>query len=258
MQKYYTHSNGKQDGPFSIEELKIIQITRDTMIWFEGADNWRKAIEVEDLKDLFKIIPPPLPTMPPPSLSVQKPEAYAAVTTTPKPKAGNTNVGFFIVAFFIAAGVIGFIYVEQQQKQAEIEQQLEKQNIKIQEQEKLEAKRKEEQIKKEKETKEEESSMEFAALRAQYDAAVAALRVEKSRLNSISSFELLRSSSEKREQIQAQLVRISSAQTEVDRLKSEIGKKLLESKDKMEWKNQRNASKELKDRMKSIKSDMGE
>jgi hypothetical protein len=49
MQKFYIHRDNQQQGPFLKDELKDLKITCDTMVWFEGADNWIKAIEVEDL-----------------------------------------------------------------------------------------------------------------------------------------------------------------------------------------------------------------
>ena len=60
MQKYHYSDGDNHFGPFSIEELKDVKISKETMIWFEGLDNWIAAGEIEDLKDLFKSIPPPL------------------------------------------------------------------------------------------------------------------------------------------------------------------------------------------------------
>lgn len=60
MQKYHYSDGENHFGPFSIEELKDVKISKETMIWFEGLDNWIAAGEVEDLKDLFKSIPPSL------------------------------------------------------------------------------------------------------------------------------------------------------------------------------------------------------
>ena len=74
MKKYYYSDGENHFGPFSIEELKDVKISNETMVWFEGLDNWVPAGEVEDLKDLFKSIPPPLNInkLPPLTISVTK------------------------------------------------------------------------------------------------------------------------------------------------------------------------------------------
>ncbi len=60
MSNFYIHKDDQQQGPFTIDELKDLKITRETMVWFEGADEWKQAIEIEDLQEIFKSIPPPL------------------------------------------------------------------------------------------------------------------------------------------------------------------------------------------------------
>lgn len=53
--KEYFYSNGTdQKGPFSLEKLKECKITKETLIWFEGAKDWQKAGEIEEFKGLFK------------------------------------------------------------------------------------------------------------------------------------------------------------------------------------------------------------
>ena len=67
MKKYYVHKDNEQLGPLSIDDLKELKITRQTMIWYEGADTWKKAEEISDLDTILKSVPPPLLT--PPSLN---------------------------------------------------------------------------------------------------------------------------------------------------------------------------------------------
>ena len=55
-------------GPFNVDELKAKKITKTTQVWCEGLDDWRNAEEVEDLKSIFTVMPPPikqLVTIPP-------------------------------------------------------------------------------------------------------------------------------------------------------------------------------------------------
>ena len=60
MKKYF-YSNGKEKfGPFSFEELKNENITKDTLIWFEGLEDWKSAKEIGEFEEIFKLIPPPI------------------------------------------------------------------------------------------------------------------------------------------------------------------------------------------------------
>lgn len=46
--------NGQnQEGPFDIEQLKLLNINKDTPVWFEGIENWTTAEKVEDLKSIL-------------------------------------------------------------------------------------------------------------------------------------------------------------------------------------------------------------
>lgn len=59
MEKYYLHINNKQEGPFSLEELKEKNISKLTPIWFEGIQNWTAAGEIKELQEFFRITSPP-------------------------------------------------------------------------------------------------------------------------------------------------------------------------------------------------------
>lgn len=61
MKEYFYENDGKQFGPVDIESLKIIQITGETLIWFEGLPEWTRAKEIQELSDIIKKLPPPLP-----------------------------------------------------------------------------------------------------------------------------------------------------------------------------------------------------
>ncbi len=58
MKKYF-YSNGQdKEGPLSIEELKIEDIKPDTLIWYEGLDDWTPAIDIEEVKLILELNPP--------------------------------------------------------------------------------------------------------------------------------------------------------------------------------------------------------
>lgn len=60
MKKYF-YSDGKDKfGPFSFEELKNENITKETLIWFEGLEDWKPAKDISEFEEIFKLIPPPI------------------------------------------------------------------------------------------------------------------------------------------------------------------------------------------------------
>ncbi len=52
---FYIDATGKQRGTFSPEELKLESIRRDTLVWTQGMEQWKRADEVEELKYMFEI-----------------------------------------------------------------------------------------------------------------------------------------------------------------------------------------------------------
>ena len=62
--KYFIIEQGKQQGPFTIYELKDKGINSDTPVWSEGMDDWMPAGKVEELRGFLfntndKSTPPP-------------------------------------------------------------------------------------------------------------------------------------------------------------------------------------------------------
>jgi len=66
---YFVLVNNKQEGPFSVEQLKSFiqngQLLKETLMWKEGMAEWGKAENLNDIQGLFNLAPPPPP--PPPS-----------------------------------------------------------------------------------------------------------------------------------------------------------------------------------------------
>lgn len=60
MKKFFLHNGSENIGPFDIEELKEKKITKDTPIWYEGLEDWKDASEIEELKSILLVTPPPL------------------------------------------------------------------------------------------------------------------------------------------------------------------------------------------------------
>ena len=60
MKYYYYVKDDQQFGPFTIEELKLEKLKKDTLVWADGMSDWSKADEVEELKGILISDPPPL------------------------------------------------------------------------------------------------------------------------------------------------------------------------------------------------------
>jgi hypothetical protein len=80
--KYFIHDGAEQKGPFSIEELQSLNISKESMVWCEGLENWKPAGEIEELQSIFPVVamPPPLETKtntPPPFINAQNADASA-------------------------------------------------------------------------------------------------------------------------------------------------------------------------------------
>lgn len=63
--KVFIAVDGKQEGPYDLNTLREFaakgQLTRETLVWMEGMAGWTKAGEVDSLKSVFSVVPPPLP-----------------------------------------------------------------------------------------------------------------------------------------------------------------------------------------------------
>jgi len=203
MEKFYIQEDDQQQGPFSIEELKELKITRETMTWYEGVADWKEAGEIEELKELFKSIPPPLKSNPKVLSEIRK---------------DKTKLILFISALVIA--LVGILVYQNQQAKIEskINQQslqLQDQNWKIQQQESAEEAQKAEADKKQR-------AADLATLQSQYDNALNTLRKCQIQLNDDQKFKLLRTPAEKQSELDRDLESIRNWEKEVDRLKKEI------------------------------------
>ena len=92
MKEYYIHNGKDNRGPLNIEELKDQKITKDTPVWSNDMQNWKKAGEVDELKSILSNNPPPLKKL-------QKSEYQ-------KPKKSN-----FFKYLIIAIGSIAFLAI---------------------------------------------------------------------------------------------------------------------------------------------------
>lgn len=53
MKKYFCLKNGQQIGPFTYDELWNQQIAANTMVWYEGMQNWQEAYLLPEFVNWF-------------------------------------------------------------------------------------------------------------------------------------------------------------------------------------------------------------
>lgn len=60
MKKYYLNNGQENKGPFDIEEIRAQNINKNTLVWSDGMQKWKKAGDVDELKIILLTTPPPL------------------------------------------------------------------------------------------------------------------------------------------------------------------------------------------------------
>lgn len=58
MKIYFARINNENRGPYSLEELKSLNLNREDFIWKEGFADWKQVKELEELDSLFSSPPP--------------------------------------------------------------------------------------------------------------------------------------------------------------------------------------------------------
>lgn len=58
---YFVYLNNERKGPYSLEELADKYITEDILVWHEGLSDWKRAGELDELKEVVKQMPPDPP-----------------------------------------------------------------------------------------------------------------------------------------------------------------------------------------------------
>ena len=61
MKKFFYSDGQSKHGPFNTAELKTKNISPETLIWYEGLDDWKLAKDIEEMIPILELIPPPLP-----------------------------------------------------------------------------------------------------------------------------------------------------------------------------------------------------
>jgi hypothetical protein len=109
MKKYYLHNGTENIGPFDTDELKTKAITKNTEVWCEGMEDWRKAGEVDELKNSLTVLPPPIKsfTTPPPIQSKPIQETQQEIIPqTKKTSWGKVIAKSIMVTFLIIVAIV--------------------------------------------------------------------------------------------------------------------------------------------------------
>jgi len=59
MKKYYIHQNDRQEGPFSLEQLRGKHLSGDSPIWYDGLPEWTTVRNIAEVNELIPLAPPP-------------------------------------------------------------------------------------------------------------------------------------------------------------------------------------------------------
>lgn len=97
MKKYFISKGSQKKGPFTIEQIKTMELTDKYFIWSEGFEDWKRITEIEELKENIIITPPPTPKQ------IKKNKQKSSFLNALK-ISGIWLVILWLVSFFIMGG----------------------------------------------------------------------------------------------------------------------------------------------------------
>ena len=63
MKKYFYSDGKEKHGPLNLDELKQEDISKETLIWFEGLEDWMPAGDLEEMTHYLELKPPPIDSL---------------------------------------------------------------------------------------------------------------------------------------------------------------------------------------------------
>ena len=120
---FYIDTDGKQKGTYTAIELKQENVKRDTLVWTQGMEQWKRAEEVDELRYLFSGIyqaaQPVQPQVAQPAQAFYAPGANPQIQQ-PMPKTWlvesilATILPFILCSSILSLlGIIGIVYAAQ-------------------------------------------------------------------------------------------------------------------------------------------------
>ena len=122
MRKYFIHNGETENGPFDIEQLKLMQIKSETPIWYEGIQNWTIASNVEELKAIIisTSTPPKFENFSQQNTNINPPkfnqtQQQKIIEKEPKKKniIGNVLFGIGVIGAIFIVGAIAISFFSQ-------------------------------------------------------------------------------------------------------------------------------------------------
>ncbi len=112
--KYFIIENDKQQGPFSIYELKDKAISQETLVWAEGMEDWTPANKVEELRNF--LFATTSQSVPPPYVAPKAAPAEEPMTPPRKKSRKGCLVFLFLLLLLLAAMALTCPSKEQHQQ----------------------------------------------------------------------------------------------------------------------------------------------
>lgn len=245
MNSYFLHNGTDSIGPFTIQELKTMNLKSTTPVWCQGMPDWSTAIELAELKPLFTVTPPPLrksvPKPVPAQLPVENKIGFVEPTIEKKSKRilGLNKSVFIFIAFFATLIIASFflsLYQDNRREASELKnQETEKNNVQYRLQQKeieeqkiqMEIQQKIENDRLLKEKKE----MLNAKILANNDLLATAnsnFQIAKKKLEEASNFQFFRSEEERYQEIALEQKQVSYWKKEVENITNDTDRIKLE------------------------------
>lgn len=114
MKKYFYSEGTIKHGPYTLSELKDKGISKTTLIWYDGLEQWTAAGELEELAELLATTPPPVPEgiAEPQTAATPKRPQRVPEEERPRPRPKNWLVESILATVFCCMpfGVAGIVY----------------------------------------------------------------------------------------------------------------------------------------------------
>ncbi|WP_418262942.1 GYF domain-containing protein [Flavobacterium faecale] len=234
MNSYFLHNGTESSGPFTIEELKTKNIKGNTPVWCQGMPDWTTAAEVEELKSLLMVIPPPIKNNPTVVKETPNPTVVKETFKTKKNKRilGLNKSVFYFVSFFgilIIASFFLSLYQDNRREALELKnRETEKNNIQYRLQQKEIEEQKiqlaiQEKIEADRLLKEKKETIQNKLFSNQELLIVANTNFEeaKKQLAEASNFQFFRSAAEREEEVYDAQKQISYWKKEIEKIENE-------------------------------------
>lgn len=130
MPQYYTHIDGQQQGPYTLQQAQDLQLPPHTMVWQQGTSGWLTASSFPQLQQHLHSTPPPIGQQAHRSSNAEMME----MLSSPKPRKHNSTLAIFILAPILVASISYNNYRLHETKYAHIQERLDAQRGYIDEQ----------------------------------------------------------------------------------------------------------------------------